>query len=259
MNRYDVAVIGLGAWAAPRLRILPGEARRHRSRPVPRCCTPRSLVGRTRIIRKAYFEDLAYVPLLERAYELWHELELRRERDRCFRSLRRADGGRIGESDLRAYLNASANTESTSGDGRGRLATAYPQLRPLDSEIGILEPEAGIVFPEHAVATHLDVALTHGATLAGDIRVTGWRRSGDSLAVEIDGVPSFEASRIVVCAGPWIPATFATAALTDSRFSATFNTGSSRLPISFRPSGFPTFFIERAGLPGAALRISRSR
>src|SRR5579863_10033046 len=31
--------------------------------------------GRSRIIRKAYFESPQYVPLLERAYELWHELE----------------------------------------------------------------------------------------------------------------------------------------------------------------------------------------
>src|SRR5437016_13458371 len=31
--------------------------------------------GKTRMIRKAYFEDPAYVPLVLRAYELWPELE----------------------------------------------------------------------------------------------------------------------------------------------------------------------------------------
>src|SRR5438552_11027123 len=31
--------------------------------------------GLTRIIRLAYWEHAAYVPLLRRAYELWHELE----------------------------------------------------------------------------------------------------------------------------------------------------------------------------------------
>ena len=31
--------------------------------------------GKTRMIRKAYFEDPAYVPLVLRAYELWRELE----------------------------------------------------------------------------------------------------------------------------------------------------------------------------------------
>src|SRR5207302_6684421 len=31
--------------------------------------------GQTRIIRKAYFEHPDYVPLLHRAYDLWHDLE----------------------------------------------------------------------------------------------------------------------------------------------------------------------------------------
>src|SRR5687768_1866531 len=31
--------------------------------------------GETRVIRQAYFEHSAYVPLLLRAYELWHDLE----------------------------------------------------------------------------------------------------------------------------------------------------------------------------------------
>src|SRR5213075_3520470 len=31
--------------------------------------------GKSRIIREAYFEHPAYVPLVQRAYELWRELE----------------------------------------------------------------------------------------------------------------------------------------------------------------------------------------
>src|SRR5690242_16100608 len=34
--------------------------------------------GHTRIIRQAYYEHPAYVPLVRRAYEGWHELEQRR-------------------------------------------------------------------------------------------------------------------------------------------------------------------------------------
>ena len=36
-----------------------------------------SSTGETRVIRKAYFEDPRYVPLIERAYVLWNELEAR--------------------------------------------------------------------------------------------------------------------------------------------------------------------------------------
>src|SRR5947199_7576571 len=37
--------------------------------------------GQTRVIRQAYFEHPDYVPLLLRAYELWHELEQEAEID----------------------------------------------------------------------------------------------------------------------------------------------------------------------------------
>ena len=40
--------------------------------------------GQTRIIRKAYFEHPDYVPLLHRAYELWHELEREAGPARCY-------------------------------------------------------------------------------------------------------------------------------------------------------------------------------
>lgn len=33
--------------------------------------------GKSRIVRQAYFENAAYVPLLLRAYELWSDLERR--------------------------------------------------------------------------------------------------------------------------------------------------------------------------------------
>ena len=73
---YDVIVAGLGVMgsaAAYRLtargvRVLGLE--RH---------TPAHALGsshgESRIIRQAYFEDPAYVPLLLRAYELWEGLE----------------------------------------------------------------------------------------------------------------------------------------------------------------------------------------
>ena len=51
--------------------------------------------GRSRVIRLAYFEDPAYVPLLLRAYELWRRLE-----DHTGRRLLQITGGlMIGRAD----------------------------------------------------------------------------------------------------------------------------------------------------------------
>ena len=74
-NSVDVIIIGLGAMGS--------SAAAHLSRRGQRVLgieqfTPAhdrgSSHGETRIIRQAYFEDPAYVPLLLRSYELWKTL-----------------------------------------------------------------------------------------------------------------------------------------------------------------------------------------
>ncbi|MGI8432179.1 MAG: FAD-dependent oxidoreductase, partial [Chthoniobacterales bacterium] len=74
--KFDVAIIGLGGIGSAILA--QGAARGahvigfERFEPAHE---RGSSTGRSRLIRKAYFEDPAYVPLLLRAYDLWRELE----------------------------------------------------------------------------------------------------------------------------------------------------------------------------------------
>lgn len=75
-STYDVIVIGLGAMGSATvfqlarrgLRVLGLE-----QFDIPH--TRGSYHGFSRIIRLAYYEDPAYVPLLLRSYQLWRELE----------------------------------------------------------------------------------------------------------------------------------------------------------------------------------------
>src|SRR6185437_14060542 len=76
IETYDAVVLGVGGVGSAALfhlaarglrvlgidRFLPGHDRG-------------SSHGQTRLIRKAYHEHPAYVPLVERAYALWRELE----------------------------------------------------------------------------------------------------------------------------------------------------------------------------------------
>src|SRR4051795_6048100 len=76
MAQFDVVVVGLGVTGAAALNRL---ARRGvRALGIERL-TPGhdqgSSHGESRIIRLGYFEHPSYVPLLRRAYGLWHELE----------------------------------------------------------------------------------------------------------------------------------------------------------------------------------------
>src|SRR6202051_954591 len=73
---YDVIVAGLGAMGSAAAYHLAQAGRRVLG--LDRFKPPHDLGsshGLTRIIREAYFEHPAYVPLVQRAYELWADLE----------------------------------------------------------------------------------------------------------------------------------------------------------------------------------------
>ena len=76
MPNFDAVVCGLGVMGSAALREL--SCRGLRTLGIDQF-TPGhdrgSSHGATRIIRLDYFEHPSYVPLLRRAYELWHELE----------------------------------------------------------------------------------------------------------------------------------------------------------------------------------------
>jgi len=75
---YDIIVVGLGG--VGRAAAFAAAHRGRRVLGLDRFSPPHSRgssQGETRIIRKSYFEHPSYVPLLCRAYDLWHELESR--------------------------------------------------------------------------------------------------------------------------------------------------------------------------------------
>src|SRR5262245_11838621 len=77
-ERFDVIVVGVGGMGSAALCYLARRGRRVLG--LERYAVPHELGsshGVTRIIRLAYYEDAAYVPLLRRAYELWRDLETR--------------------------------------------------------------------------------------------------------------------------------------------------------------------------------------
>lgn len=250
MQRYDAVVIGLGGMgsaAAAHLARRGADVIGLDRFPLLHALGASS--GRTRIIRRAYFEDLAYVPLLNRAYELWHELEATTSRPLlalCGVLMVGEASSGVASGVLRASKAFDIPVEVFDAPA---IASRYPHMRFRDDEIAILEPDAGVVFPELAIAAHLDVALAAGATLAGDVRVTGWNSAHNgSLVVEIDGVDAIETDRIVVCAGPWMASTFERLGMpihVQRNVQYWFKPPAA----TFSPSAFPAFFLDRAGLP----------
>ena len=200
---YGAIVLGLGAMGSATayhlarrgVRVLGLDA-------FGRGHTNGSSHGRSRIIREAYFEAPEYVPLVQRAYTLWRELEAEAGRE----LLRITGGLTVGapEGALFAGALASARQHGLPHEELGpeEVATRFPGFRLPGGLRAVHEPNAGILDPEACVLAHLDGAARHGATIRHDEPARRWSADGDGARVETDG-GTYRADRLVITAGPW--------------------------------------------------------
>src|SRR5688500_20410474 len=98
-EKYDVIVFGLGAMGSAAVYHLANSGLKVLG--LDRFKPPHELGsshGQTRIIREAYFEHPIYVPIVQRAYELWAELETKRSGKRFVHTGGRMTGPPTGVS-----------------------------------------------------------------------------------------------------------------------------------------------------------------
>ena len=160
MSNFDVVVVGLGTTGSAAACTLASRGLRvlglDRYQPPHR---HGSHHGESRIIRKAYYEHPAYVPMLERAFAAWRELEARAHAT----LLRRTGGLMIGlpTGQLVPGVLASARVhrlphEVLSSDA---LAARYPQLR-VDPAIEAQQAERLATVRSERDADAVESALT---------------------------------------------------------------------------------------------------
>ena len=204
---YDAIVIGLGGMgsAAAYALALRGKRVLGLERYAP-AHSSGSSHGGTRIIRQAYFEDPAYVPLVLRAYELWEGLE----RETGENLLELTGGLMLGAEDgeLVAGSVGSARAHGLPHEilDHGEIRRRFPALIPAPHTVALYESRAGFVRPERSVRAHLSRATELGADLHFEEPVTRWQAasSGDRVRVETEkGV--YEAEKLVISAGAWAP------------------------------------------------------
>lgn len=159
--------------------------------------------GLSRIIREAYFEDPSYVPLVQRAYQLWAELEQRAGR----RLLLPTGGLMIGPPDgaLVSGAKRSAQQHRLAYEllSAPQLPTRFPAFRPPEPLVAVAEPRAGVLFPELAVETHLELAVQAKASLHFEEPIISWRTDGAGVEVSTSRA-KYRADRLVLSAGPWL-------------------------------------------------------
>ena len=200
----DVVVIGAGAMGSAAAYALARRGARVTA--IDRFAPPHargSSHGRTRIIREAYFEHPAYVPLVRRAYHLWAELE--RGTGRAL--FRRTGGLTLGAEDGVLVSGALRSAREHAVDHEvldaGALRRRVPALAPPPNTVAVLEHRAGVLFPERCVEALRAAARARGAQLLTEERVVRWDASSGFVSVTTDRAVH-RARRVILAAGAWL-------------------------------------------------------
>ena len=199
MERFDVAVVGLGAMgsmAAWRLASRGASVVGFDRWEPPHAFG--SSHGESRIIRSAYYEGPGYVPLVRESFELWRTLE--RESSESILTMTGAlmigppDSELVAGSLLSAREWGLEHEVLKPEDVRRR----FPRYHLRDDEIAVYDVAAGFVRPEKAIAAALSRARHLGAQLHTNVAV----ERVDAGAVQAGG-RAWSAKHVIVCAGAW--------------------------------------------------------
>lgn len=211
-EKYDVIVVGLGAMGSASLYQLAKRGAKVLG--IDQFQPPHNMGsshGDTRIIRKVNGEGAPYFPLVERAYDIWRELE-----ELSGETLFYETGGLIicpkddsaqfhGQQD---FVTRTAKLADQFGvdyrllDPAGiREQTAT--LVPAESDHAYYEPEGGILRPERCVGVQLELAKAKGATVRTGERVLGYHIGDDGVSVH-SNLGEYHADKLILSSGAWM-------------------------------------------------------
>lgn len=204
MTQLDVIVVGLGGMGSAAAAHAASRGQRvlgiEQFQPAH---DQGSSHGRSRVIRLAYFEHPAYVPLLRRSYELWRRLE-----SATGRELLQITGGlMIGSPDSDVVSGSLRSAREHQLDHElldaAEIHRRFPALTPRRETVALYESEAGALSPEEAIRAHLDVAVDHGAHVHFDERVGDWQVLPSGIIEVRTSRARYEAEKLILAPGAW--------------------------------------------------------
>jgi sarcosine oxidase len=201
---YDIIIVGLGANGSSALYHLSRTGKKVLG--IDRFHPPHhkgSSHGESRIIRQAYHENPLYVPLVKAAYPLWEELELIAGKPLFIKT-----GGLLLGDEKAAVVKGARVSAETHGipyewlDAKA-IQKRFPAFRPTPDTVGVLEKEAGILFPEACITAFLQAAAQNGAAIHPNEQVL--RINPTQHGVEVTTNQStYRAEKGIVSAGAWL-------------------------------------------------------
>ncbi|MGY2340171.1 N-methyl-L-tryptophan oxidase [Pseudomonas sp. SDO5532_S415] len=210
-DRYDVAVLGMGAMGAATLYQLAKAGSKVVG--VDRHHPPHdqgSSHGDTRITRLSVGEGAQYLPIVRNSHRIWRELEALSgeslfEQCGVLVMTSRPDDDANDPTDFtqRTLQLAKANGIAHEALSAEQIRQRFAQFSPvLDTAVGYFEPSGGYVRPERCIAVQLQLAEERGATLLKGETVTQITSDEQGVTVITDQRTIY-ADKVVISAGMW--------------------------------------------------------
>ncbi len=201
---YDLAVLGIGGMGSACLKSLAERGARVCGIEQFELGHQRgSSHGRTRIIRKAYFEHPDYIPLLNSSYELWHKLA-----EECGTKLLfetgmlaagRPDSG-VVQGLERCYAQHALPHEKLDWP---QVRQRFPQFDLPPDHVAFFDPIAGYLLVETCVAKQIEASRAHNATIFANEKALTWRAEGGGISIETTN-RRITAGGLIITTGPWL-------------------------------------------------------
>lgn len=243
-GRYDAIVLGVGGMGSAVVDHL--AARGSSVLGIERYDIPHAMGsshGQSRIIRRVQSERPGYVPLIERAYDLWAELDEYHDRQLLYRT------GSVHTSRPGEQAFEGALTSCREHDLEHEVLDAttvnerFPGYSLPEDFRAVYQPDGGFLVPEECITAHVQRALENGADVRARERVLDWRQTGDGVRVRTTK-GRYEAEDLVVTAGAWTPKLvpeLADALWPERRVMAWLRP---TRPTVFTPDAFPVFTLD---------------
>ncbi len=158
--------------------------------------------GQTRLIRQTYFEHPDYVPLVQRAFAGWRDLE-QAVGERLYHEVGLVQIG-LPDGEVIRGVRKSARMHNLSIENLSAHDTQrrFPGLYVPEHYEAVYETRAGYLLVERCVLAHANEAVRLGAELHTGETVRCWRADGAGVVVETDR-DTYATDNLIVTAGPW--------------------------------------------------------
>ena len=203
-KKFDTIVIGLGAMGSSTLYQLAKNKKSVLG--IEQSNIPNSIGsshGINRIIRLAYSEHPAYVPLLRRAYELWYDLEKVSNEKILYKT------GSLDISEENHWVFSGSLSSCLEHKiphkvlNSSEISKKFPAYNFPHNYKGLFQKDGGFLLSEKVIENYTKLAVAHKAKVSSNEKVINWEVNNGEVSV-VTNKSIYKSNSLVITTGSWI-------------------------------------------------------